>query len=81
MTYSKKQQSDNQWLTGIPMIASYLGLGKTKTSDLLKSEQLKSYRVGKKVMVRKSDLDSFIMFEKPFNKLTRPQKEIVNCDE
>lgn len=81
MTYSKKQQSDNQWLTGIPMIASYLGLGKTKTSDLLKSEQLKSYRVEKKVMVRKSDLDSFIMFEKPFNKLTRPQKEIVNCDE
>lgn len=81
MTFPQEQHSDSQWLTGIPMIASYLGLGKTKTSDLIKSEQLKSYRVGKKVMVRKSDLDSFIMFEKPFNKLTRPQKGLVNCDE
>lgn len=81
MTFPRKSQSDSQWLTGIPMIASYLGFGKTKTSDLLKSERLKSYRVGKKVMVRISDIDSFIMFEKPFNKLTRPQKEIVNHNE
>ncbi len=80
MTYSKKPQSDSQWLTGIPVIASYLGFGKTKTSELIKSEQLKSYRVGKKIMVRKTDVDSFIMFEKPFNKLTRPQKTIVNCE-
>ena len=81
MTFPQKQQSDSQWLTGIPMIASYLGFGKTKTADLLKSERLKSYRVGKKIMVRISDIDSFIMFEKPFNKLTRPQKGLVNCDE
>ena len=81
MTYSKKPQSERQWLTGIPMIASYLGFGKTKTSDLLKSERLKSYRLGKKVMVRISDIDSFIMFEKPFHKLTRPQKKIVNRNE
>ncbi len=81
MTFSQKPDSDRQWLTGIPMIASYLGFGKTKTSELIKSEQLKSYRVGKKVMVRISDIDSFIMFEKPFNKLTRPQKATVNCNE
>ena len=81
MTFPQKPQSDNHWLTGIPMIASYLGYGKTKTSDLLKSERLKSYRVGKKIMVRKVDIDSFIMFEKPFNKLTRPQRNVVNCDE
>ena len=81
MTYSQKLHSDRQWLTGIPMIASYLGFGKTKTSELIKSEQLKSYRVGKKIMVRISDIDSFIMFEKPFNKLTRPQKTIVNRNE
>lgn len=81
MTFSQKTQSDNHWLAGIPMIAIYLGLGKTKTSELLKSGTLNSYRVGKKVMVRKTDLDSFIMFEMPFHKLTRPQKAIVNCDE
>lgn len=81
MTFPQKQHSDSQWLTGIPMIASYLGFGKTKTSELIKSEQLKSYRVGKKIMIRKTDIDSFIMFEKPFNKLTRPQKGLVNCDE
>lgn len=81
MTFSQKQQSDSNWLTGITMIASYLGFGKTKTSELIKSEQLKSYRVGKKVLVRKVDVDSFIMFEKPFKKLTRPQKATVNCNE
>ncbi len=81
MTFSLKTQSDNQWLTGIPMIASYLGLGKTKVSELLKSGTLNSYRVGKKVMIRKTDLDSFIMFEKPYHKLTRPQRAIVNCDD
>lgn len=81
MTFPRESHSDSQWLTGIPMIASYLGFGKTKTSDLLKSERLKSYRVGKKIMVRISDIDSFIMFEKPFHKLTRPQKEIVNQNE
>ena len=74
----KKTKSDIHWLTGIGMISSYLGFGKTKTSELIKSENLKSYRVGKKVMVRKVDIDSFIMFEKSFGKLTRPQKEIVN---
>lgn len=81
MNFFQKSHSANQWLTGIPMIASYLGFGKTKTSDLLKSERFKSYRVGKKIMVRKVDIDSFIMFEKPFHKLTRPQKEIVNRNE
>ena len=81
MTFSKKQQYDNQWLTGIPMIAAYLGFGKTKTTELIRSESLKSYRVGKKIMIRKADIDSFIMFEKPFHKLTRPQKEIVNQNE
>lgn len=81
MTFPQKQQSDSHWLTGIPMIASYLGFGKTKTSDLLQSKRLKSYRVGKTIMVRKVDLDSFIMFESPYHKLTRPQKEIVNRNE
>ena len=81
MTFTQKPQSDSQWLTGIPMIARYLGFGKTKTTELIRLESLKSYRVGKKIMVRKTDIDSFIMFEKPFNKLTRPQREMVNCDE
>jgi len=81
MSCFKKPNSEIHWLTGIPMIASYLGFGKTKTTDLLKSEKVKSYRVGKKIMVRKTDIDSFIMFEKSFNKLSRPQKQIVNQDD
>ena len=81
MTFPQKTQPDNRWLTGVAMIASYLGFGITKTSELIKSEQLKSYRVGRLIMVRKADIDSFIMFEKPYNKLTRPQKIIVNVDE
>ena len=78
MTFPQKTQSDNRWLTGIASIASYLGFGETKTSELIKSERIKSYRVGRLIMVRKTDVDSFIMFERPYNKLTRPQKTIVN---
>lgn len=81
MTFLHKSQSVGKWLTGVASIAAYLGFGMTKTSELIKSERIKSYRVGKLIMVRKTDIDSFIMFEKPFNKLTRPQKTIVNCDE
>jgi excisionase family DNA binding protein len=81
MAPSHKSPSDNSWLTGVAMIAKYFGFGITKTSELIKSERIKSYRVGKLIMVRKVDVDSFIMFEKPFNKLTRPQKTIVNFDE
>lgn len=81
MTLSQKPQSDSRWLTGVAMIASYLGFGITKTSELIKSERIKSYRVGRLIMARKTDVDSFIMFEKPYNKLTRPQKTVVNFDE
>lgn len=73
----QKQLMASQWLSGISQISSYLGLGRTKTSQLLMNRNLKSYRVGKKIMVRKTDLDSFIMFRKPYTKLTRPQKTEV----
>ena len=78
MILSQKPQSENKWLTGVAMIASYLGFGMTKTSELINSERIKSYRVGKLIMARKVDIDSFIMYEKSFNKLTRPQKTVVN---
>ena len=78
MTFSQKPISDKRWLTGVASIAAYLGFGVTKTSELIKSERIKSYRVGRLIMVRKTDVDSFIMFERPYNKLTRPQKIIVN---
>lgn len=81
MNLSPKPQSDNRWLTGVAMIASYLGFGMTKTYELIKSERIKSYRVGRLIMARKVDVDSFIMYEKPYNKLTRPQKTAVNCNE
>lgn len=69
-----KLVNNKKWLTGVKEISNYLGDGCTKVSGLLKTGQLKSYRVGKKIKVRISDADSFIMFQKPFNKLTRPQK-------
>lgn len=81
MKIPQKVQSNEKWLTGIANIASYLDFGMTKTSELIKSEMIKSYRVGRLIMARKVDVDSFIMYEKPYNKLTRPQKTAVNCNE
>lgn len=76
-----KLDNNKKWLTGVKEISNYLGDGCTKVSALIKTGQLKSFRVGKKIKVSISDADSFIMFEKPFNKLTRPQKAAVNCNE
>lgn len=76
-----KLDDNKKWLTGVKEISNYLGDGYTKVSGLIKTGQLKSYRTGKKIKVSISDADSFIMFEKPFNKLTRPQKAAVNCNE
>lgn len=81
MKIPQKVQSNEKWLTGIANIASYLDFGMTKTSELIKSEMIKSYRVGRLIMARKVDVDSFVMYEKPYNKLTRPQKTAVNCNE
>lgn len=81
MKIPQKVQSNEKWLTGIANIASYLDFGMTKTSELIKSERIKSYRVGKLIMARKVDVDSFVMYEKPYNKLTRPQRTIVKYDE
>lgn len=74
-------QLDSPWLKGISAVAKYLGFGKTKVNELIKSGVIKNYRSGGSVMIKKVDADAAVMFGKPYQKLTRPQKATVKDNE
>jgi excisionase family DNA binding protein len=69
------------WLNGIPEVSKYLGFGRTKTVEIINNGLIKSYRVGRTIMVKKIDVDAAVMFGKSFQKLTRPQKAVVKDHE
>ena len=41
-------------------VCSELNIGKTKAYQLIKDKDLKSCKIGKKIVIRKKDLDSYI---------------------
>lgn len=41
-------------------ICKELNIGKTKAYQLIKDKKIKSGKVGKKIVIRKQDLDSYI---------------------
>ena len=58
--------------------ADYLKVSDRSLRRYIKAGQIKSYKTPTQgVRLHRSDLESFIMFGKPFNKLTRPQKESI----
>ena len=55
----------------------YLGIGFTKLNELISSGRLKSHKVDGLIRIHRSDIDSLILFEKPYKKLTTPQRREV----
>lgn len=59
--------------------ADYLQYSNRHCRRLISYGQLKAYKLPNGgLRLHKSDLDAFVVFGKPFNKLTTPQKEIIN---
>ncbi|MCK5331051.1 MAG: helix-turn-helix domain-containing protein [Candidatus Marinimicrobia bacterium] len=56
---------------------AYLNIGKTKLRQLINDGRLKHYRLGGQIRIHQRDCDSLLIFQKSFNKLTRPQKQTV----
>lgn len=48
-------EAQREWMSPTD-VAEWLGLGKTKVYEILYSERLKSYKVGKRRLIRRSDL-------------------------
>ena len=56
---------------------AYLNIGRTKLRQLITDGRLKHYRLDGQIRIHQRDCDSLLIFEKSFNKLTRPQKQTV----
>jgi excisionase family DNA binding protein len=75
----KLLNKSSPWLT-VKKGADYLGYSERHLRRIISSSKLKAYKIPTGgIRIHRSDLDAFIMFNKPFNKLTRPQKDIILC--
>jgi len=77
LLFGQALQTKSPWLS-FKNACTYLGIGKTKLRRLITQGRIKHYRIDKIIKIHQHDCDAFLMFEKPFNKLTRPQKLTVN---
>jgi excisionase family DNA binding protein len=74
----KRFNISSPWLS-VKTGAVYLGYSERHLRRIISTGKLKSYKIPTGgIRIHRSDLDAFIMFKKPFNKLTRPQKELIN---
>jgi len=59
--------------------SSYLSVSERSIRRYIKDGKIKSYHTPTGgIRLHKNDMDSFIMFGKPYKKLTRPQKEQIS---
>lgn len=69
--------SRNTWLS-INEAASYLRYSPRHLRRIMSQRKIKYYKLPTSgIRFHRSDLDAFIIFGISFNKLTRPQKEII----
>ncbi len=75
---SKGHNISSPWLS-VRTGATYLGYSERHLRRIIYSGKLKVYKMlTGGIRIHRSDLDAFIMYGKPYNKLTRPQKENIN---
>ena len=55
-----------QYSFSIPEVCQATGLGKTKLYELIKSGELKAKKIGKRTIILKADLDTFLKGLEPF---------------
>jgi len=58
---NRENQMNNQteWMTS-EEFRHWLGLGKTKTQELLQSGAIPSYRIGRRRIIRREDVERFL---------------------
>jgi len=70
-----KRKTGSNWITGIKGIADYFSFGLTKTSELVNAGRLPGLRkLDGKYLIRRVDLDAYVLHQRPFRKCTKSQK-------
>ena len=78
ITALKKESSRDAspWLT-FSESCDYLKVGKTKLRQLLTYGRISYCRLDGQIRIRSTDLDAFLLYNKPFRKLTKNQKRNI----
>lgn len=59
MDHSTEKARECDWIT-VAEMRRYMGVGRTKAYELVHSGEVKSYRIGKKILVSRQSVDRFI---------------------
>jgi len=74
-----RQIKDNSPWFDVGTAAGYLKVSDRSIRRYISNGKIKSYQTPTGgVRFHRFDLDSFVMYGKPYKKLTRPQKETIN---
>ena len=65
------------WLT-FQECCDYLKVGRTKLRELVENNRLKVARLDGQMRFLRKDCDAFMLYEKPYQRLTRPQKAVID---
>ena len=65
------------WLT-FQECCEYLRVGRTKLRALVENSRLKVIRLDGQMRFLRKDCDAFMLYEKPYQRLTRPQKAAID---
>ena len=73
----KKMVLASPWLT-FQECCDYLKVGRTKLRELVENNRIRVVRLDGQMRFQRKDLDAFMLYEKPYQRLTRPQKAVIN---
>lgn len=59
MSHSKEKARECDWIT-VAEMRRYMGVGRTKAYELVHNGEVRSYRIGKKILVSRQSVDRFI---------------------
>lgn len=59
MSHSKEKARECGWIT-VAEMRRYMGVGRTKAYELVHNGEVRSYRIGKKILVIRQSVDRFI---------------------
>jgi len=65
------------WLT-FQECCNYLKVGRTKLRELVEDNRIKVVRLDGQMRFLRKDCDAFLLYEKPYQRLTRPQKAVID---
>ncbi len=71
--------AQNQPWLSVREASQYLGVSRSTLRNLIRAGKLKKYKVGGVVRIHRRDLDSLVVFSKPYRKLLKNQRDTIKA--